>query len=108
MEYPKTLTITVNNAEEEQQVQNFIVPKQEFPKMLYLHPADKTQEHKFIIVNTEGEMDAATDKGYKVEPYIPYKEAQGSGTERYGDAGTWTESTGEGLTDDTSANEETV
>jgi hypothetical protein len=38
---------------------------------LYLHPFDKTKEHKFILVNSPEEQDAAIEKGYKVEPHVP-------------------------------------
>ena len=90
---------------------------QEFPKMLYAHPVDKTKEHKFIVVNTLAESDDALSKGYKAEPHIPVpapkdsyevayevEEAPGSGSERwYGEGDDWTQSKGAGLTDDTSA-----
>lgn len=45
--------------------------KQEFPKALYLHPVDKTQEHKSIVVQTPEEMDKSISDGYKVEPHVP-------------------------------------
>jgi hypothetical protein len=87
---------------------------QEYPKMLYLHPVDKTKEHKFITVNSCDDESDALKAGYKLEPHVPVPapedqfdeveyERAGSGTERWSDAGDWTQSKGEGLTDDTSA-----
>jgi len=66
----------------------------EFPKALYLHPVDKTHEHKCIVVQTPGEMDKALSEGYKVEPHVPQvltgeEYEQGSGSEKYG-ASDWT------------------
>ena len=91
---------------------------EEFPKMVYLHPEDKTHEHKTLVVNNQDEQDVAEGKGYKREPHIPVvppeetfegeptthdqvaAEAQGSGSEKYG-AGDWTLTEGEGVTDNT-------
>jgi hypothetical protein len=110
--YPKTLCITVNNEDEESAAVNsgFAESKQEFPKMLYLHPADKTKEHKYIVVATQEAMDEATGKGYQVEPHVippvdEFEEAPGSGSLRY-EAGDWTHTTGEVVTDDVSPVEE--
>lgn len=44
---------------------------QPYPKMLYLHPEDKTKEHTYIVVNNEEEKDAALAKGYVIEPHNP-------------------------------------
>ena len=67
---------------------------QEYPKMLYLHPVDKTKDHKVLIVKTPDEQNNAFSKGYKQEPNVPVtpaseqyegisyevpEEAQGSG-----------------------------
>lgn len=104
-EYPKTLCITVNNQDEEAAAVNsgYAESKQEFPKMLYLHPADKTKEHKYIVVKTQDEMDEAGKNGYQVEPHViptadAFEEAPGSGNLRY-EAGDWTKTEGEGITD---------
>jgi len=84
-----------------EQICTDVDPIQEFPKMLYAHPVDKTQEHKTLIVNTPEEKDAAIGNGWKEEPHIPVSpeeyettayevsEAQGSGSEKYG-ASDWT------------------
>ena len=81
-----------------EQICTDVEPIQEFPKMLYAHPVDKTQEHKTLIVNTPEEKDAAMGNGWKEEPHIPvvseeYETAEyevdGSGSEKYG-ASDWT------------------
>lgn len=43
----------------------------EYPKMLYKHPADESQEHSFITVNNEDEELEAGDKGYQTDPHVP-------------------------------------
>lgn len=47
------------------------VPYQPFPKMIYLHPKDKTKEHKFHVVHSDEELEAAMKKGYRKQPHIP-------------------------------------
>jgi hypothetical protein len=42
-----------------------------FPKCVYLHPKDKTKEHKSKIVHDKAELDAATKQGWKTKPHIP-------------------------------------
>lgn len=92
----------------------------EYPKMLYLHPVDKTQEHKFVTVANCEEEKEAVGKGYKLEPHVPvpadvkdyeqvaYEEAPGSGSQRwYGEGTDWAHTSGAGLTDDTTANQPT-
>ena len=82
----------------------------EFPKMVYKHPEDKSKEHTFVIVNNCDEQDKAFAKGFQIEPYVPETDkqmdtiviVQGSGSERYNEAGDWTQSAGEGITYDTS------
>lgn len=74
--YPKTLYITVNSQEEEQAAiaagcVSDDSPRLEYPKMVYLHPVDKTKEHSFLVVNSEEEKDVAIDKGYNLDPHIP-------------------------------------
>lgn len=81
MGYPKTLYKTVNSLDEEKAAieQGCTVDPegtsvQEYPKMLYAHPVDKTKEHKTLVVNSPEEKDDALAKGYKVEPHIPASE----------------------------------
>lgn len=47
------------------------IPHHEFPKMVYLHPRDKTKEHLTKVVDSMDELDSATAKGWKVKPHIP-------------------------------------
>ena len=47
------------------------IPHESFPKMLYLHPKDKTKAHRTNIVKDEDEMNAAMDQGWKKEQHIP-------------------------------------
>jgi hypothetical protein len=47
------------------------IPFQAYPKMVYLHPKDKTKEHRAKIVNSPEELEAAERQGYKVKPHIP-------------------------------------
>lgn len=96
-------SIVVNNGDEEDAAtengyKSEPPAKQEFPKMLYLHPVDKTQEHRTFVVNSAYEQENAMAEGFKLEPHVPVApaneqfeeiayegtpEAQGSGTERY-------------------------
>lgn len=43
----------------------------EYPRMVYKHPKDKTQEHRTHIVNSKAEFEAAMDQGYLKSPHIP-------------------------------------
>lgn len=116
--YPRTLYMVVNSQEEEDAARavggkSDDQPRQEYPKMLYLHPVDKTKEHKFIVVDTPEEKDSALEQGYRLEPHIPavtedpscevtvYEEAPGSGTGRWPEADDWTKTVGAGLSADT-------
>jgi hypothetical protein len=47
------------------------IPHQAFPKMVYLHPKDKTKEHKFKVVQSQEELDAHAKQGWKTKPHIP-------------------------------------
>lgn len=47
------------------------IPYQAYPKMLYLHPKDKTQEHRHMVVQNSADHDAAEAKGWKPKPHIP-------------------------------------
>ncbi len=46
------------------------VAYQAYPKMLYLHPKDKTKEHLTKIVQNEAEKLAAVSQGWRTEPHI--------------------------------------
>lgn len=92
-------SIVVNTGDEEDAAhENGYRPdppaKQEYPKMLYLHPVDKTQEHRIFVVNNAYEQENAMAEGFKTQPHIPVVPAdeefeQGSGSEKYG-ASDWT------------------
>lgn len=47
------------------------IPHQSYPKMVYLHPKDKTKEHRAKVVDTVDEKDAALKQGWKLEQHIP-------------------------------------
>ena len=47
------------------------IPMQEFPKMVYLHPKDKTKEHMPKTVQSLSEQEAALAQGYRTRPHIP-------------------------------------
>lgn len=47
------------------------VPYQPFPKMVYLHPKDKTKEARTLIVNDQRELDEALKKGWRKEGHVP-------------------------------------
>lgn len=47
------------------------IPYEAFPKAVYLHPKDKTQEHRAMIVENATELESAEAKGYKQKPHIP-------------------------------------
>ena len=72
---------------------------QEYPKMLYKHPADKTQEHQTLIVHNADEENAALADCHRLYPYVPISAEvngfdadcpDGSGSERWPNQG-WTE-----------------
>lgn len=42
-----------------------------FPKMVYLHPKDKTKEHRTKVVHSPAELESAEKQGYKTNPHIP-------------------------------------
>ena len=44
---------------------------QAYPKMIYLHPKDKTNEHRIKIVENVEELEAAEAQGWKTQPHIP-------------------------------------
>ena len=47
------------------------IPRNEFPRMVYLHPKDKQKEHRTLIVPDKKELESAMKKGYKLQPHIP-------------------------------------
>lgn len=47
------------------------IPHQEFPKMVYLHPKDKTREHATKIVHSASELEAAKKQGWRPQPHVP-------------------------------------
>ena len=52
------------------------IPHEKFPKMVYLHPKDKTKEHLAKIVKSEDELKNALKQGYKLKPHIPEEPAE--------------------------------
>src|ERR1039457_2106818 len=42
-----------------------------FPKMVYLHPKDKTKEHRGKVVQDADELDTALEQGYQLKPHVP-------------------------------------
>ncbi len=48
-----------------------IIPHEAYPKLVYLHPKDKTKENLFKTVNNVGELEEAEKQGYKLKPHIP-------------------------------------
>lgn len=83
MAYPKTMYKVVNSLDEESEAVEFGCTfsenepaKQEYPRMLYKHPEDKTQEHKFVVVNNEDEHKQAEGNGYQIDPHVPETEEQ--------------------------------
>jgi len=47
------------------------IPTYEFPRMVYLHPKDKTREHRTKIVHDKDEQESAAKQGWRPEPHIP-------------------------------------
>lgn len=44
---------------------------QSYPKMVYLHPRDKTKQHRHQIVHNELELAAAEKQGWRTKPHVP-------------------------------------
>jgi hypothetical protein len=44
---------------------------EEYPKMVYLHPPDKTQKHTIAVVKNPDEENAKLDAGYQKNPHLP-------------------------------------
>jgi glutamate/tyrosine decarboxylase-like PLP-dependent enzyme len=47
------------------------IPHMDFPKMVYLHPQDKTREHLTKIVNNATELAESMAKGWRKQPHVP-------------------------------------
>jgi hypothetical protein len=47
------------------------IPMEKFPKMVYLHPKDKTKEHLTKIVANAADLEKAEKQGWKVKPHVP-------------------------------------
>lgn len=47
------------------------IPYQPFPKMVYKHPKDKTQEHKYKVVYNEQELAEALKAGWRKDGHVP-------------------------------------
>lgn len=52
------------------------IPHQPFPKMVYLHPKDKTKAHRTKIVQDSDELDAAKEVGWQEKPHIPIEKPE--------------------------------
>jgi hypothetical protein len=52
------------------------IPHESFPKMVYLHPKDKTKTHLHKVVNDSAELEAAEKVGWKTEPHNPVAVAE--------------------------------
>lgn len=47
------------------------IPYAAFPKLVYLHPKDKTADHKIKVVEDADELDAAEAQGWQTKPHVP-------------------------------------
>ena len=47
------------------------IAHEKFPKMIYAHPKDKTQEHRSKIVQNDEELRNALKQGWKLKPHVP-------------------------------------
>jgi len=47
------------------------IPHQPYPKMVYLHPVDKTREHRSRVVADAQELEAAMKEGWRIQPHVP-------------------------------------
>jgi len=52
------------------------IAHQSFPKMVYLHPKDKTKEHLTKIIHNSDELETAEKQGYKLKPHVPVEAAE--------------------------------
>jgi hypothetical protein len=65
LESPSMKVLDINNPPTKN------IAHEQYPKMVYLHPKDKTQEHKFKVVHSTDEHEAAEKQGWKVKPHVP-------------------------------------
>lgn len=47
------------------------IPFEAYPKMVFLHPKDKTKEQRTKIVATPEQLETAERQGWKLKPHIP-------------------------------------
>lgn len=47
------------------------IAHEKFPKAIYLHPVDKTREHRSKIVQNDDELKVAMKQGWKLQPHVP-------------------------------------
>lgn len=47
-----------------------------YPKAVYLHPKDKTKEHRHKTVHNPAELESAQKQGWKTQPHIPVEIAE--------------------------------
>lgn len=47
------------------------IPHIEYPKMVYLHPKDKSKEHRTKVVNSREEEESALASGYRKQAHVP-------------------------------------
>ncbi len=65
LESPNMKILDINNPPTMQ------MPYEPYPKMVYLHPKDKTKEHRYKVVQNAPELEAAQKQGWKNVPHIP-------------------------------------
>ena len=46
------------------------IQHENYPKMLYLHPKDKSKDHLTRVVKNEAERDAAMAEGWRLTPHV--------------------------------------
>lgn len=47
------------------------IPHAEFPRVIYLHPKDKTKEHISRVVQNEQEMEMYLAQGWRKQGHVP-------------------------------------
>lgn len=65
LESPNMKILDINNPPTKQ------IPYEAFPKAVYLHPKDKSKQHRTQTVNTPEELESAQRQGWKTEPHMP-------------------------------------
>lgn len=81
LDSPNLKILDINNPPTKQ------VPYEAFPKMVYLHPKDKTKEHRTKVVQTPDELEEHETKGWKKNPHIPVEPVEDLSDEFEADAG---------------------